>query len=259
MTGQPPPLGVSGGADLVQIRIDTKAVSLAFHLMPKVAYFWMRDFLFASLLQHRSRWLQTKSTKFGRGTGSSRGIFVSQINQRDGAMDPQEVRYSVNPKEKRASSSAAAAEALPLLKADIATENTILPIHEEGGAEKAKAGSRWGMFVAVKARPKSFQRWIAQRPNVELRFIPSKKNPADTLVYQVDRRNAQRGRPPKGQPKQTVEKLTLRWTLRKQVTMRKTLHLYDSWNELESARATLFDTYARKMIANVLNPDPRDL
>lgn len=250
------PLVITGSRDnAITFKIDTAGVRSIMAGLPKVAYFWTRDFLGRSFGQHRAKWLSSKSTKFGRGTEGGKGIRVSQINEgSSGALQPNEVRYRVEPREKRQPTSAAAARGLDTMFAEVVTDNTVLPVHEFG----AQIRSQREMFIPVKTRPGSFAKWRAAHPNAKLLLLPSKRGGGNRLIYEAQRRRAGRGRPPKDAPP-PAERLRLRWILTRSVTMRPTLKLYDSWDQLAAQRDAIWRDAASKMIRDAAKGDPRDL
>ena len=252
----PDPLVITGGRDrAITFTIDTRQVRAIIAGLPKVAYFWTRDFLGRSFGQHRIRWLRNKSTRFGRGTEGSRGIRVSQVNEgSEGALQPNEVRYRVEPREKRMSTSGAAARALDNMFAEVATDNRILPVHEFG----TDIRSQREMFVPVRTRPGDFGRWREANPNAKLLLLKSKRGAGTRLLYEVQRARRGPGRPKKDAPPAS-ERLRLRWILTRSVTMRPTLKLYETWDLLASQRDALWRETADKMIRDAANPDLRDV
>jgi len=239
--------------ETVTFKVEADSVRRVIAGAPKIAYFWTRDFLGRSFGQHRIKWLRSKSTKFGRGAENSKGIRVSQVNEGGtGALQPNEVRYSVFPPEKRQPTAAAASRALDTMTAEVATDNRILPVHQFG----TDIRSMRAMFIPVKTRPGSFAAWRAAHPSAKLLFLPSKRDDK-RLVYEVTRRRG-RGRPRKDAPP-APEKMRLRWILSKFVSMKPTLKLYESWDGMASTRDTLWRETADKMIADLNRADPRDL
>lgn len=244
-----------GGSGAIRFRVDLTDVQAVMSGMPKVGYFWLRDFLGRSFGQHRVQWLRSKGTAFGRGDDKSKAIKVSQVNAggTGKALQPNEVRYSVSPAEKRMATAAAARAGLQALEAAVETDNSILPVHQFG----TDIRSTRPMFVPVRTRPGNFKKWRAQHPGAKLRFLPSKRDDK-TLVYEATRRRAGRGRPRKDAPP-AAEKLRLRWILTKQVAMKRTLRLYESWEGMQSVRDRLFKEAADKMQRDLERLDPRDL
>ncbi len=243
-----------GGQGAIQFKIDTRAVRAIIAGLPKVAYFWTRDFLGRSFGQHRNTWLRSKSTRFGRGEDTGKGIKVPPVNEGStGALRPNEVRYLVIPKDKRQETSAAASRGMDAMFAEVATDNTILPVHEFG----TDIRSNKEMFVPVKTRPGSFGKWRAAHPNARLIVLPSKRDDK-RLIYEVRRGRRPRGRPPAGTPP-PADRLRLRWVLTRFVEMKPTLRLYESWDSLADQRDRLWKETADKMIRDAANPDLRDL
>lgn len=243
------------GAQGLQVSVDLRGVQNVLTGMPKAAYFWLRDFLGRSLIQHRKTWLSTKSTKFGRAKEGGRGIRVTTVNGGTGALADNEVRYSVEPQERRQPTAAAAAAALQKLGAAIETGNEVLPVHEFG----TDIRSSKSMFIPVKTVPGDFEDWRAANPGKDLLFLPSKRDDK-TLVYEITLRKLRRrkgaGDLP-GPPPMSV-KLRLRWVLAKFVDMKPTLNLYGSWDALQSERDQLFRQAADKMVRDLVRADARD-
>lgn len=250
------PLRVTAG-DLSSLRltIDVEQVRRVLVGMPKVAYFWTRDFMFRAFVKHRITWLASKGTQFGRGDDKSRGIKVSRINEGQGQLGDNEVRYSVEPKEKRMPTADAADRGLKELRAVVETGNTILPVHEFG----TDIRSARPMFVPVKTRPGNFQKWRQQNPQKSLLFLPSKRGSDKQLVYEVVlKRRRGRVKADFVGPAPVDVKLRLRWVLTRFVAMKPTLKLFDSWTALEGERNTLLAQTATKMLRDLERKDPRD-
>lgn len=243
-----------GAPHALRFRLDLTDVHAVMSGLPKAGYFWLRDFLGRSFGQHRVQWLRNKGTKFGRGE-AGKGIRVSQIEAGGTGtpLQPNEVRYSVSPAEKRMATAAAARAGLQALEGAVETDNRILPVHQFG--QDIRSSRR--MFVPVKTRPGGFQQWRARHPSAALKFLPSKRDDK-TLVYEVTRRRGQRGRPRAGSPP-PAQKLRLRWILTRQVQMKPTLRLYESWEHMTSVRDRLFKEAADKMLRDLERLDPRDL
>lgn len=241
----------------ITFKIDTRAVRFVFAGLPKIAYFWTRDFFGRSFGQHRVRWLRSKSTQFGRGTETSKGIKVTQINEggaTGGALKPNEVRYRVFPDAKRMETTQAASAALEQLFAEVATGNEILPVHEFG----MDIRSGGFQFVPVKTRPGDFRKWRAEHPGAQLLFLRSKTDPTKQIVYEVVRRRGRPGRPRKGEAPPTA-RLRMRFLLTKLVRMRPTLRLYETWDALLPTRDALWRETADKMMRDADKRDPRDI
>lgn len=249
-----PGVTIVGSARSITFKIDTSAVRRVFGGMPRVAYFWTRDFLFRAFVQHRVRWLQQKGTQFGRGDDKSKAIRVSRINEGStGEIAPNEVRYRVHPAAKRQPDSASASRGLDEMFAEAATGNEVLRVHEFG--EDIRSSDY--MFVPVKTRPGRFSKWRAQHSGARLLRLPSKTQHGTQLIYEVQGARGRPGRPRKGEERQT--KLRLRWLLTRFVRMRPTLQLYDSWDAMSGLRDQLWRDVADKMQRDFDRADPRDL
>lgn len=243
----------SGSNDFVSIRIDTSQVEKVLGNAPKIAFFWLREYLFGALQQHRKAWLAEKGNKFGRGSGEIGGpIRVRQINDKGGPPGPVDVAYQVHPRERRAQSPADASRLLGQVGADIFTGNVILPIHQEG---RDIASPRF-MSIAVKTRPTTPARWRAKYPGKTLRALPSKRD-GKVLLYEVQQVK-KRGRTKKGETPATTERLRLRFLLTKFVDMKPTLKLYESWDGLSADRDAHWRTMADRMLRDFERGDARD-
>lgn len=259
-----------GTATRLQFRVNAEPVRLVLAGMPKVAYFWIRDFLGRSLVRHRVSWLASKVTRFGRASGSGKGIRVPQVNEASGPLHPQEVRYTVEPAERRMPTSKQARAGLEVMRAEVATGNLILQLHQFGGDIR----SARPMFLPTRGtRPGDFQEWRRANPDKQLRFLPSKRGDGKTLVYELQHKARIRslnrsqaaalgGRlapAPTGTGTLRWQKLKLRWVLTTHVRMRPTLRLYESWEQLANERDKAWSQAADKMIADLRRADPRDL
>lgn len=245
----------------IQFRVQTEGVQAVLDGMPKVAYFWFRDYLFRSFVAHRTSWLRTKSTKFGRAAGGAlggRGIRVSQVNEDDGPLGDNEVRYTVVPAERRQRTREAAVAGMREMGAEAATGNLVLGVHEFGTDIEAK-NQRTGMWIPIRTRPGNIRAWRAKNPNKKTLLLPSKRGDGSRLLYEVQS-VGRRGRPRKGQPTPPkTEKLRLRFVVVRKVDMKPTLKFYESWDAMGSDRDRLFREAATKMVRDMERGDPRDL
>lgn len=221
------------------VRVRVEDVAQVLEQAPKIGYFRIRDYLGRCFGRFRVDWLREKGTRFGRG---GQGIKVSQLNE-TARKDPlpKEVLFRVQPEAKRMPTPQAAASALNLLVAEVGTGNEVLQVHQFGGNISAK--SRRGMFVPVRTRPGDFKLWRAKNPGKALLFLPSKRDDK-TLVYEkVGKR-----RP----------RLRLRFLVAKGVTMKRTLRLYEAWDETEGLREAFWAQAATAMERDLNKRDPRD-
>lgn len=240
----------------IQLLVRTEGVQRVLDAMPKVAYFWFRDYLGRSFVQHRVRWLASKGTRFGRAAKSGRGIRVGEVNSQSGALQQNEVRYTVAPAERKMATRAAAQAAMKELRAEAATGNLVLPVHEFGTDIVSR---RRGMFIPVRTLPGGFKAWRKKNPSKRLIIVPSKKGSEDRLVYEVQRTRG-RGRPRKdGTSPGARTRLRLRWIVKRKVDMKPTLHFYSSWDGMAGERDRLFAQVATKMVRDMERADPRDL
>jgi hypothetical protein len=251
----------AGVRDLVKegiaFKVDIEPVQRVIHAMPKVAYFWLREFFGRSFGLHRKQWLATKSTRFGRSTEGGKGIRVGNVGHGSGPLAPNEVRYSVQPTEARQPNRAAAVDGLRRMQAEIATGNEVLGVHQFGATMKPVR--RIGLFVPVRTVPGNVRRWRKKYPNKKLLMLPSKRDKSERLIYEVTKKRG-RGRPRKdGTESRTVEKLRLRFLVKRAVVVKPTLKFYESWDSGASVRTKLFADVADKMLRDLARRDPRDL
>lgn len=244
-----------GAGQSIQFRIDVNQVRYVIAGMPKVAYFWIRDFLGRSLVQHRVKWLGTKTTQFGRA--GSKSIRVGRVNEGSGALEPNEVRYTVEPDARKMLTSVQAAKGLDVMRAEIGTGNNVLPVHEFGTDLRNSRGMLLPTFKTNQHQPGDFKKWREKNPTKTLLFLPSKRDNKQ-LIYEVV---TKRKRTPPGHvgPPLVDVKLKLRWLVAKFVDMKPTLRLYDSWEDLKSERDSLWRDAADKMFRDLQKADPRDL
>lgn len=212
----------------ITLKVDTKGLERAFSEAPSSVYYWLRSALRGVLISHRTGWLATKGTSFGRGgAGNSRAIRVFKLDEAPAGV-PQDnwVVYEVFPREKRVQNPGAARTALTQLTAAIHAGSIVLKVHQEG----PQIRSDW-MSIPVRTRPGSPAAWRAKNPGKELILRPSRKN-ADTLMLFERTRTRGRGRPRKdgSSSAKLVERLRLRFLLRRNVQMRPTLRFYESWD-----------------------------
>lgn len=227
----------------VTFKVDTTRVVQTIRSVPRLGYFWLRSYLWWTMLDFRKGWLASKSTKFGRGrTGND--IKVSRINEGNRPPKDNEVAFWLQPEERKASSNAAAKKMLDELRADIFTGNKILPVHEHG----TDIHSQSWMQVPYRTRPGNMQKWKARNPGAKLITLPSKKD-NKLLVYEVLLKRL-RGRVSKNHigPAPMREKLRLRWVLTHDVEMNPTLKLYGTWDDYVGPR----DKRWRQAIQNLM-------
>jgi hypothetical protein len=246
-----PPIRTVGNDDLIRLTVDIGMVDRFLRQVPKIAYFWLRNYFGKVLGQHRKHWLDIKGTKFGRGNG----IRVGGVNDHKVAGGPLSVMYRVHPEEFKATSGPDATAKLNRLTAEVFTGNTVLPVHQFGQDIRS---SRF-MAIAVKTRPKTPARWMEKYPTKKLILRPSKKDPAMLVLYELLRVRG-RGRPRKDGKGNTVStRLRLRFLLTKFVDMKPTLKMYESWEQLQGARDTQWGETATRIQQDLDRGDPRDL
>lgn len=237
----------------LRVTVDTRAVEDALRLMPKAAYFRLRDYLGTSFTRFRTTWLRSVGVKFGRGR-SDDAIRVLAVNAKKGPPGPKEVAFQVSPEDRRASTPQAAAQMLGRLSAEAYTGNVVLGVHEFG--DDIRSSSL--MSVPVKTRPGRIDKWKQKYPGRTLRLLPSKKDPRTMALYEVLKKRP-RGRPRKGAPVVSQERLRLRWILTRFVDMKPTLRLYQTWDQTTAERSDLFAKFATSLQQDLQRRDPRDL
>lgn len=242
-------LHTTGSDASMRVTIDGRAVGRVLDQAPKVAYFWLRNYLGQILGKHRQVWLRAKGTRFGRGANAIR---VLRVNERMGAPGPLEITYQVQPDAARAGSPGEARRMLDQLRGDIYTGNLVLPIHEFGTDIRS---SRW-MAIAVKTRPTTPAAWRRRNPKKTLISRPGRRG--NVLLYEVQRTRG-RGRPRKGEPPRTKERLRLRYVLTRSVQMDPTLRLYGTWDSLRGQRDQAWKRTADRMVRDLERGDPRDV
>lgn len=231
----------------LKVTVDTAAVQRSFAQFPRTAYFQVRDYLFGIFLQHRLAWLRAKGTQFGRrGASGSHAIKVHKINEGPLPPGPSDVVYSITPREREQPTAAAAAKGLQEMTAEVFTGNLILPVHQFGADIRARG--RY-LSIPVATRPGSLAAWRSKYPTKRLKVMPSKRD-GKLLVYEVQTVRG-RGRPKKdggdGAPAKT--KLKLRFLLVKDLHMRPTLRMYETWDGLRAERDARWKQAADAIVA----------
>ena len=255
------PVFAVGDQQTLRVTIDAKRVAEVIAKAPKVAHYWLQGFLFLAFIRHRTTWLQLKGSRFGRGgKDGNKAIKVHRINEGPNAPKEEDVIYRVSPKNQRASTIAQAVQGLQQMSAEAFAGSIALRVHEFGEDIR----TRGFMAVPIKTRPKTPKKWLLANPGKELVYRPSKKEgprmpgqSREALLYEVTKVRG-RGRPKKGAPPTLREKLRLRFILTRFVEMDRTLHMYDTWDDLTSARDQMFRDAANKMHAQLQAGDPRD-
>jgi hypothetical protein len=245
------PVQTVGNDNLVRLTVDVNQVVGLLRVMPKVGYFWLRNFFGAALGQHRKHWLGIKGTKFGRGRT---GIRVGAVNDKKATGGPLSIAYRVRPEAPRAESAADGIAKLNSLEAEVFTGSTALQVHQFGEDVRSKRF----MAIAVKTRPTTPARWQAKYPNKQLVFRPSQKDANTALLYELTRLRG-RGRPRKDGKGNTVrEQLRMRFLLTKFVDMKPTLKLFEAWEQLAGKRDQQWAATASRIAADVATADARD-
>lgn len=237
---------LSAGDDRsLRVTIDTTVFEQQMKFAPSVVYYRLRRFLMATFGKHRQQWLREKGTKFGRGS-NPRSIRVFKVNEGPATPGENQVVYHVRPGDERRNNPASAEAGLKAMVAEAFTDNEILPVHEFGRAIRTPRF----MAIPVKTRPGNIEDWKRANPDKRLEFRPSKKNPGEGVLYEVQRKR-KRGRPRKGEAPQFFEKLKLRFLLTRTVRMKPTLRMYASWEGLASYRGQIFGITADGIVADI--------
>jgi hypothetical protein len=243
---------------VLKVELDVDRVANLVARAPRVSYFWLRNYMIRALGDHRRAWFRAKGVKFGRAGG----IEVYGVN--DGpdpeSRGPLDVTYTVTPTDKKRAQTPEEARALlQLLGAEASTGNIVLPVHEFGEDLRT---AKW-MAIPVRTRPGSPKRW-RESTGKDLVFRPSKKQAGTALLYEVERKfrrpkrqkagaggRTRRRKGPALQgppPTVVVEKLRLRFLLTRFVDMKPTLKMYDTWESLESERASQWEDTANRIL-----------
>lgn len=242
---------------LFSFKVDTSQVETVVRGMPKVAYFWLRDYVKGALIDHRVGWLQAKGTKFGRG---GRGIKVHRIDEGPASPGPREVTYRVHPREKRQPTAEQASAALGSILAETFTGNEVLPVHEAGGEIRARR-ARYMPLPMRGTKPGTIAKFRATHPGSVLVTRPI--GHGRLLVFEVSSRRGsfrafRKANPGAYGPAAPKRTWTLRFLLLNRVDMKPTLRYYSTWDGLGSTRDEKFRRVADRMIEDMAKGDPRD-
>jgi hypothetical protein len=238
--------------DGIELRLDTSALSAAFTLGPSSCYFWLRTFLFGSLLKHRTYWLRTKSTRFGRSKDKSRAIKVWRINEAPlTGIRPNWVTYHVTPKEQREKNAGRAAALLPTLAGVAGAGSIVLDVHQTGRDIRTPT---W-MAIPLRTRERSPRAWRQRNPAKVLVVVPDRRNSgrlflAERIRYMGRRANGVLPSDPK-KTKVVRDKLRRRFLLLKSVDMKPTLNFYESWDALGPERAQEFSRISDRILKDI--------
>ncbi len=233
--------------------IDATRATAVVRGMPKVAYFWLRDYLRGSMIDHRVRWLSLKGNRFGRG---GRGIKVHRVDEGPPTPGPKDVLYRVQPKAKRAANADAARADLSKVGAETFTGNEVLLIHEVG-RDLRPSKARYMAIPARGTRPGDIRAWRSKNPTAVLITRPWK--PGRLLVFQVTRGGGRRRKAEAGAEPAKRGKWKLRFILADRVDMKPTLQYYAAWDQLAATRDEKFRRTVDRMFADLERADPRDL
>lgn len=244
----------------LRFTIDLAPVERVLRVMPKVAYFWLRDYFVGSFISHRLAWLRGKSTRFGRG---GRGIKVWPVGE--GPTEnpaPLDVVYGITPRAKRAASSDEARATLAQIGGEAFTGNVVLPVHEFGPVIKAR-NSRFLAIPMKGARPGNITKWKQQHASA--RLIARPIGGGRVMLFEVTTRGNRntaaawrRQNPDQFGPAPARVQWSPRFLLVPRVQMHPTLKFYSTWDSLAGRRDELFAKNADKMIRDLEADDPRD-
>lgn len=197
---------------------------------PAATYYWVRSYLSTSLFAHRKQWLASKSTRFGRG-GS--GVKVSRVQDGEPPIvRPRDVIFFVAPAARRVSPENAAV-GVARLRAEVFTGSEVMQAHQEGAVIRPI-----GQWLALPVgRERSVAAWRKKNPRAKL-----------VLIKGVKPRLAQRTKTKRGKVK-----LRTKFLLVKNVTLPKTLQLYESWDSLDSMRSADLGRVADRILKDVAN------
>lgn len=238
---------------VARLDVDLEPLARAIEKGPQTSYFWLRTWMFSSLLEHRTKWLKSKSTKFGRGKN---GIKVWGINKApQGGQDDKWVVYRVTPDAKKQTSRRAAEKALSQLRAEAYAGSVALEVHQLG--TDIDVGSNWlaiPVGKVTKNNPRSPKKWRAKNPGKQLVTVPDPRRP-DVLYLAEPKRyrgRRQKGRKQRNRRKKVVRTtLIWRFLLVHRVENDATLNFYESWDGLKSARQTDFARISDRILKDI--------
>jgi len=249
------PLQTIGDDRLFSVKIDTRVLDDIAAKAPRVAYFWMRNFMGQSLGKHRQTWLRKKGIRFGRGKAGSRAIQVPQVNEGPAGVPPDNfVTYRVVPRDVRFATPRAAREGLRKLFGEAQTGSIALRVHEFG--ETVRSDNL--MAIPIRTRPGTPKAWRARYPKRALVTIKTKRG--GLILYErqrkrggarVRKRRTKKGKIAKSQPRTKVDVLRPRFLLLRVVKMKKTLQFYDTWEQLRSSRTAAFARTMTRMVRDI--------
>lgn len=238
---------------IVTLAVDLEPLSRAIERGPQTVYYWLQTWLFTSMLEHRVKFLRSKSTKFGRGKDA---IKVWPVNKAPaGAGDDKWVVYRVHPQAKKQPSRRAAERGIGQLRGEAFAGSVALEVHQEG--KEINVGRQWlaiPIHKATKSNPRSPKRWRARNPGKQLVTIPDPRRP-DVLYLAEPKRyrgKRQKGRQKRNRNKKVVRtKLVWRFLLVHRVDNDATLNFYESWESLASARQTDFGRISDRIVKDI--------
>lgn len=238
---------------VIRLDIDTEPLARAFERGPQTSYYWLRTWLFKSLIEHRTKWLKSKKTSFGRGKD---GIKVWGVNKAPkGAVDPKWVIYRVSPDAKKQTTRRAAEKALKKLGAEAFAGSIALEVHQTG--KDIDVGSGWlaiPVHKVTKGNPRSPGKWRKKNPGKQLVSIPDPRRPDVLYLAEPKRYRGRRqpGRQARNRRKKVVRtKLVWRFVLVHRVQMDATLNFYESWENMASARQTDFARISDRILQDI--------
>ena len=244
---------VDAESEFFRLTIDTEPLARAMDKGPQTSYFWLRSWLFRSMLEHRVQWLRSKKTSFGRGKDAIKVFGVNRAPA--GRVDPKWVVYRVEPRPKKQPNRRSAEKALRKLGAEAFAGSIALQVHQFG--EDINVGSQWlavPVHRVTKGNPRSPGRWRKANPGKQLVTIPDPRR--KDLLYLAEpkkyRGRRQQGRQARNRRKKVVRiKLVWRFVLVHKLQMEKTLGFYEMWQRQESARQTDFARISDRILKDI--------
>jgi len=238
--------------DGIVLKLDTSGLQQSFAVAPSSSYYWMRTFLFSSLLKHRTYWLKAKSTRFGRAKdANSRAIKVWRVNEAPlTGIRPNWVTYHVTPKEQREKNPTRAAALLQQLAGVAGAGSIVLEVHQRGTDIRT---SKW-MAVPIRTRERSPKAWRAKNPGKVLVVVPDPRNSERLWLAERKRYRGRRKAllPGERNAKKVVRDfLRRRFLLLKSVNMDPTLNFYESWDALGGERNQEFSRIADRLTKDI--------
>lgn len=238
--------------DGIELKIDTGGLEDAFARGPSTCFYWLSTYLFGAFLKHRTYWLRTKGTRFGRSSKGSQAIKVWRINEAPttGVL-PNWVTYRVQPKEKRERDPQRAAALLAQLAGQAAAGSIVLDVHQKGTDIRVPG---W-MAIPIRTRERSPKAWRKANPGKALVVIAPKGQSGRLFLAERIRYRGKRaaGVVPREPEKTKVvrDRLRKRFLLLHAVDMKPTLQFYESWDHQEGERGKDFAGIVQRITGDI--------